>query len=44
METKSKRKYSSSDFEKENKFLKMTITELRSKMEELEIKQEETKT
>ena len=29
------------DFEKENKFLKMTITELRNKMEHLQIKQEE---
>ena len=29
------------DFEKENKFLKMTITELRNKMEQLQIKQEE---
>ena len=29
------------DFERENKFLKMTISELRNKMEELQIKQEE---
>ena len=29
------------DFEKENKFLKMTITELRNKMETLQIKQGE---
>ena len=29
------------NFEKENKFLKMTITALRSKMETLQIKQEE---
>ena len=29
------------DFEKENKFLKMTITELRNKMEQLQVKQTE---